>query len=94
MKGNVNPFEPWRPQDVDVPPPLHASRPWRPPAPPPRGRAAAATEEPPLAELADPPRNKPPQRPARPARLSGPPLRPLPARRSSFGSLFVLGAAS
>ena len=41
--GNVNPFEPWRPAQVDVPPPLHASRPWRPPAPP---RAAAVPLEP------------------------------------------------
>jgi len=40
MKGTVNPFEPWRPVETRNPPPLHASRPWRPPPPPP-ARAAA-----------------------------------------------------
>lgn len=57
MKGRVNPFEPWRPAQVDVPPPLHASRPWRPPALP-----RVAAEEPLVVEPADPP--QPPKRPA------------------------------
>ena len=60
MNGIVNPFEPWRPLEADVPPPIHASRPWR-PTPPPSKRAA--TEELPFAELADPPaRPKQPKR--------------------------------
>jgi hypothetical protein len=55
MKGNVNPFEPWRPSRLEVPPPLHAGRPWRPPAP-----ARAAEPEPPLVEPVDPPARKSP----------------------------------
>ncbi|MGH7227092.1 MAG: hypothetical protein ACRELF_28070 [Gemmataceae bacterium] len=58
MKGSVNPFEPWRPPQANVPPPLRAAQPWRPP--PPR----VAVEEPPFVEPVDPPRrNKPPQPP-------------------------------
>lgn len=49
MKGRVNPFEPWRPAEVNVPPPLHASRPWRPPLPP------RAAEEPLVVEPVDEP---------------------------------------
>lgn len=49
MKGNVNPFEPWRPTGLDVPPPIHAARPWRPSAP--KGRKVE--EEPPFVEPAD-----------------------------------------
>lgn len=60
MKGNVNPFEPWRPVEVRIPQPIHASRPWRPPPPPP---ARPAVEEPPFVEPVKPlPRNKPPER--------------------------------
>jgi hypothetical protein len=61
MKGTVNPFEPWRPVADRIPPRLHASRPWRPPAPPP---VFKVVEEPPLVEPVKPlPRNKPPERP-------------------------------
>ncbi len=63
MKGTVNPFEPWRPAEENVPPPLHASRPWRPPPP-----ARAAVEELPFAEPVEPPRNKPKEHPPRPKR--------------------------
>ncbi len=63
MKGTVNPFEPWRPAEVNAPPPLHASRPWR-PSPP----ARAAVEELPFAEPVEPPRNKPTEHPPRPKR--------------------------
>jgi hypothetical protein len=55
MKGIVNPFEPWRPVDVPIPPPLHAARPWR-PVPP---RRPALEDEIPLAELVDPSTRKP-----------------------------------
>jgi hypothetical protein len=55
MKGIVNPFEPWRPVEDRVPPPLHASRPWRPTAPPPR---AAVEEALPVAEAVDSPTPK------------------------------------
>jgi len=62
MKGNVNPFKPWRPAEVDVPPPLHASRPWRPPLP-----RRAAVEEPLVVEPADnsPPVNRKQDKPAK-----------------------------
>src|SRR5579875_126134 len=61
MKGTVNPFEPWRPVEARIPPPLHAGRPWRPPP------ARAAVEQPPLVEPVEPlPRNKPPERPKHP----------------------------
>ncbi len=64
MKGNVNPFEPWRPSGRDVPPPVHAARPWRPPQ---RRRAGAAEEEPPFVEPVDPPvRKDRPKRERRP----------------------------
>jgi hypothetical protein len=64
MKGTVNPFEPWRPVADRIPPPLHVSRPWRPPPPPPVLRAV---EEPPVVEPVKPlPRNKPPERPKQP----------------------------
>jgi hypothetical protein len=63
MKGNVNPFEPWRPTGLDVPPPIHAARPWRPS--PPKGQRV---EEPPFVEPAD--------KPAAAARPSKPAARP------------------
>jgi hypothetical protein len=66
MKGNVNPFEPWRPSGIDIPPPLHASRPWR---PPPKSPARALAEEPPLVEPVHPPAaSKPPKAPPQPQR--------------------------
>ena len=74
MKVHVNPFEPWRPTEAPVPPPIHAARPWRPSPPPP---AAAAVEEPLFVEPVDPPpRKKPAKRPPRPERpqaRTGPP---------------------
>jgi hypothetical protein len=73
MKGNVNPFEPWRPSRVDVPPPVHANRPWRPPAP-----ARAAEPEPPLVEPVPPPRKTPPK---------GPPVRERRARLAEPAAL-------
>ncbi|MHB1426972.1 MAG: hypothetical protein ACYC3I_27775 [Gemmataceae bacterium] len=54
MKGNVNPFEPWRPMQSRIPLRPHASRPWRPPQP-----ARATVEEPPFVEpVPEPPRDK------------------------------------
>jgi hypothetical protein len=71
MKVLVNPFEPWRPTEAAVPPPIHAARPWRPPPPPP---AAAAVEDPPFVEPVNPsPRKKPVKRPSRPERPRGQP---------------------
>jgi hypothetical protein len=52
MKGTVNPFEPWRPVESPIPPPLHASRPWRPRTPKP---VLSAVEEPPLVGPVNPP---------------------------------------
>lgn len=52
MNGIVNPFEPWRPLETEIPPPIHAGRPWRPTPPTQR----AASEDIPFAELADPPK--------------------------------------
>lgn len=52
MNGIVNPFEPWRPVEAEIPPPIHASQPWRPTPP----TQLAASEEIPFAELADPPK--------------------------------------
>ncbi|MGH7221919.1 MAG: hypothetical protein ACRELF_01695, partial [Gemmataceae bacterium] len=64
MKVPVNPFEPWRPTEAPVPPPIHTARPWRPPPPPP---AKTATEEPPFVEPVNPtPRKKPSKHPPRP----------------------------
>ncbi|HTU17793.1 MAG TPA: hypothetical protein VMG10_06980 [Gemmataceae bacterium] len=86
MRSNVNPFEPWRPTEAAVPPPLHAARPWRPPPPPP---AATAVEDPPLVEPVNPPpRKKPPKRPLPPERPQGQPSR----RRTPLSQLtaFVL----
>jgi hypothetical protein len=91
--GNVNPFEPWRPAGLDVPPPLHASRPWRPPAP-----AHVFEEVPLVVEPADPP--SPPNKPAK--RLDEPERRqcrrrpcslskPVANLRVVLGMLFVLG---
>lgn len=57
MKGTVNPFEPWRPVEARIPPPLHASRPWRPP--PPRPTRAAVEEIPSVEPVAPPPRKRP-----------------------------------
>jgi hypothetical protein len=96
MKGRVNPFEPWRPASLDVPPPIHASRPWRPAQKSP----VVAEVEPPLVEPVDPraPRKKPQRQPEpqRPCRESP------PARRQQteelridqkivLGMFFVLG---
>ncbi|HEY7422669.1 MAG TPA: hypothetical protein VH682_00280 [Gemmataceae bacterium] len=98
MKGNVNPFEPWRPAGLDIPPPLHAGRPWRPSAPP----ARVIEEEPLVVEPAKPtpPPNKqadksakrPPepegrQRRQRPCSLP----QPLSNLRIVLGLFFVLG---
>jgi hypothetical protein len=47
MKVNVNPFQPWRPTEAHIPPPLHAGQPWRPASPPPK---VAAVDDPPLVE--------------------------------------------
>jgi hypothetical protein len=99
MKGNVNPFEPWRPVELNVPPPLHASRPWRPPASP----ARVVEEEPPFVEPADPVPlpNKRANRPANDRRkpACGPsasrrnPTAPLRTdQRVVLGMFFVLGA--
>lgn len=52
MKGILNPFEPWRPADIPIPPPIHASRPWRPAAPTP---TRPAREDIPFAEPVEPP---------------------------------------
>src|SRR5579872_5817674 len=77
MKGNVNPFEPWRPSRVDVPPPVHANRPWRPPA-----AARVVEPEPPLVEpIATPVPQVPPKGPPERNR-SGPPERPRVGARS------------
>lgn len=64
MKGTVNPFEPWRPVEVRIPPPLHVGRPWRPPIPLP---VRATVEDVPFVEPVHPsPRNKPPEKAKRP----------------------------
>ena len=90
--GNVNPFEPWRPAGLDVPPPLHASRPWRPPAP-----AHVFEEVPLVVEPADPPPpNKPAKRPEEPERRRcrrGPCSlsKSLSNLRIVLGMFFVLG---
>ncbi len=69
MKGTVNPFEPWRPLEARIPPPLHAGRPWRPLSPPP---TRAALEVLPLVEPVNPvPRNKPPERSKQPQGQGG-----------------------
>lgn len=69
MKGTVNPFEPWRPVECRIPPPLNAGRPWRPPSPPP---ARAALEALPVVEPVPPSlRSKPPERPKRPPGQGG-----------------------
>jgi hypothetical protein len=98
MKGNVNPFEPWRPIEMKVPPPLHVGRPWRPPAPPAR---RVAVEEPPFLEPVERPRNKPPLRQPKPqpprGQASGPPLRPAPQRSACpcrLGVLFLVSVVS
>jgi hypothetical protein len=98
MKGNVNPFEPWRPIELNVPPPLHASRPWRPPAPP----ARVVEKEPPFVEPADPAplSNKRADRPANgrckpPGACAGrrkPAVRLRTDQRVVLGMFFVLGA--
>jgi len=81
MKGTVNPFEPWRPVEARIPPPLHAGRPWRPSPPPP---ARAAVEELPSVEPVHPSsRNKPPERPKRPQGQGGQPS----ARRTPVSQL-------
>jgi hypothetical protein len=71
MKGNVNPFQPWRPAELEVPPPLHAGRPWRPPASRP---TRVVEEEPPFVEPIDPPAGPPERkrRPPKPARCKRP----------------------
>jgi hypothetical protein len=90
MKGNVNPFQPWRPAEVEVPPPIHASRPWRPPVPRP---TRLCEETSPLAELVDkklPPSDRAPKRgedcngrgasgPKVQRPIAGPPARKAPA---------------
>ncbi len=99
MKGNVNPLEPWRPTGLNVPPPLHASRPWRPPPPP----ARVIEEEPPFVEPADPVSlpNKQADRPANGQRKPAGEARasrskpPVPLRtdqRVVLAMFFVLGA--
>jgi hypothetical protein len=71
MTSPVNPFEPWRPREIPVPPPVHSARPWRPPPP-----VAVAVEDPPVVELVDPPpRNKRLERPP-PAKRPQPRTRP------------------
>lgn len=77
MKGVVNPFEPWRPAEMNVPPPLHASRPWR-PSPPVR----AAVEE--------PPRSKPTEHPPRPKRPQGRADQPSARHDNSIGEWAIL----
>lgn len=63
MKGNVNPFEPWRPVESPIPPPLHVGRPWRPASAPP---TRVAVEDLPSVEPVHPsPRTKPPEKPKR-----------------------------
>jgi len=96
MTSPVNPFEPWRPREVPVPPPIHSARPWRPPPPPP---VAVALEEPPVVEPVNPPpRNKRPKRPPQAKRPQ--PRTPLPCQRRTpiaqltafvvLGVLFVI----
>lgn len=86
MKRVVNPFEPWRPQETPVPPPIHAGRPWR-PAPPTAKRRAV--EDIPFAEPVDPPR--------RGKAVAAPPKRaPVAAkqpasRRTPISQLFGMG---
>jgi len=96
MNGNVNPFQPWRPAQVDVPPPLHAARPWRPPASTP----AHAEPEPPFVEPVEAsPRKHPPKRPPtakrqRATKPSVPPKPVVPLRTDQkvvLGMFFVLG---
>src|SRR5262249_27030784 len=95
--GNVNPFEPWRPTGLDIPPPLHTGRPWRPPAPP-----RAFEEVPLVVEPADPapPPNKRVDKPAkRPSEPEGRQQRRRPSSlpkspsnlRIVLGMFFVLG---
>jgi hypothetical protein len=86
MKGTVNPFEPWRPAESPVPPPLHVNRPWRPPAP----AARAAVDEPLAVEPVDPPRAKRPQHPPRPKRPQGR-ATPSSTGRTPFSHLVLLG---
>jgi len=95
MKGTVNPFEPWRPTELDVPPPVHASRPWRPPVKPP-----ARAEEPPFVEPVETPapsapRKRPPEaKRQRPAPSSAPSTAAAPLRSDQkvvLGLYFVLG---
>ncbi len=98
MKGNVNPFEPWRPTNLDVPPPLHAGRPWRPQEKTP---ARAAAEEPLFVEPVDPPAQKappkrPPQRermrrPAQPTALNTPVALLRTDQKVVLGLFFALG---
>lgn len=78
MKGNVNPFVPWRPVESQIPQPIHASRPWRPPPPPP---ARPAVVEPPVVKPVGPPlRDQPRVQPSRPERPSSPISQPSSGR--------------
>src|SRR5262245_30798561 len=94
MKGNVNPFEPWRPVESRIPQPIHASRPWR-PAPPPPPRPAA--EQPPFVEpVKTPPRIKPsvqsPQAQRRQCRTAQPcDARTSVSQLAAFAALTILG---
>jgi hypothetical protein len=74
MRGNINPFEPWRPVEARIPQPIHASRPWRPSPPPPARQAA---EEPPFVlPVNTPRRDGPPAQPARTKQLQNRKERP------------------
>src|SRR6185312_10871034 len=93
MKGNVNPFQPWRPAELDVPRPLHASRPWRPP----EKKAGGVAEEVPLVEpLEQPARNAPPlrkkkRRPTSQAALNTPIEELRTDQKVVLGMFFALG---
>jgi hypothetical protein len=84
MKGNVDPFEPWRPAEASVPPPVRATQPWRPSPPPPR---KAAVEEPPFVEPVEPLRNKRPPRSTEPQNRKGQPCQ----GRTPVSQLFAMG---
>jgi len=97
MKCAVNPFEPWRPVEARIPPPLHVGRPWRPASSPP---VRPAVEELPLVEpvaaSGTASGKVPPQRPRKPPQEQGKPPSPVPtatpmAQLTALIALVVFG---